>query len=385
MTKRTSKTKKRTKIKKKNILLCGSFHGNNLGDVAILDSVLRQYNDRYDVTVTTKNPKKLREVLDINSNVKLIKAINPFALFFSILKADIVQIGGGGLFFDYSGIDTLSVIGKSQLLVWISITVLSGLLRKKVCWLGIGIGEFSRMGKFLMKIGLLFVNHVEVRDKNSLDRLINNFKYLKAQKSGDWVYLAEEYGEVVRKHTNNKRRKGKIKVGIVLKERKGIREEAGELLKKISELYTDFELVLLTTNPDKDNALHKELADKFDLKFVDTSSLTLGEFSKEINKLKYIISMRMHALLLGFQQGVLGIGISSEPLNDSWKYLNKVEQIQEELYEEVLASRTLSFDTVKEKIDTIVFKDEYLRTEGLKNYTDLQRLSQHNLKVIENY
>lgn len=85
-----------------------------------------------------------------------------------------------------------------------------------------------------------------------------------------------------------------------------------------------FKLAIAATNPDQDNKFIKNLAKECDLNFIDTSNMNLVEFRNMFNKFDLVISMRMHALLISYQQGVKGFGLSDN--------LPKVDEIQKQLY-----------------------------------------------------
>src|SRR5574341_2143482 len=84
----------------KKVVIFGSFSGYNLGDKAILMSMIKNLKDRCSISVPSKVPE----------NISDIEGINPFKTFTAFIgirtvhevkSSDVVIVGGGGLFFDY--------------------------------------------------------------------------------------------------------------------------------------------------------------------------------------------------------------------------------------------------------------------------------------------
>ena len=62
--------------------------------------------------------------------VDAFQARRPLALWKKLRLADAVILGGGGILFDAGSLDTLRVVGQSQLLVWTMLTRLAAMLGK---------------------------------------------------------------------------------------------------------------------------------------------------------------------------------------------------------------------------------------------------------------
>lgn len=356
-----------------NIFLCGSYHGNNFGDLAILESFLKKLPKKANIRILSQNPELVASKLDLSTfpNITFIGARKILTILKSLKWADKLIIGGGGLFFDYSFFDTVIMIKKSQLLFWVLITVISRVLKKEVVWTGVGIGPInSNFGKIILKIGLKFANLVIVRDKKSLHYLEDTFNYTKAQLSADIVFSNYDSDALKKLHTNQSiDPTEQISVGLVLLADKSKEAQIKKLLCVMKERYKNWNLILFATNPNQDNDFIRKIAEEYDIKMIDTSKLSLTEFRALFGQFQIIISMRMHALLFAFQNGAIGLGVNIE----------KCREMQKQIYGENLYVESIDFNAIDKKIDYILNHQNQLRINGLNNCQDLQVLSAINL------
>ena len=82
------------------------------------------------------------------------------------------------------------------------------------------------------------------------------------------------------------------------------------------------------------------------------------------SKYDLVISMRMHALLIGFQQGLLGIGLSDG--------IAKVEEIQNLLYKQNLF--TNNYD-INKLLDQIQSESSEIKAKSINEYEKLYLLA----------
>ena len=338
--------------------------------MAILDTLLKQLGtEKYDITVLSKNPSKVIHVLQLREYISFIKSTKIFSILKAIIKTDKVMIGGGGLFFDYSFFDTIFLIGKSQLMVWVIITIWAGLWRKEVEWIGLGIGPLTKFGKILVKFASFFVNKVIVRDIASHSILKEELGIRKTQKASDIVYLRKSPEQVQTLHKMKATKPGERKLLLTFKQGQLPFETYASVVDQIKNDFPDYTLTYFSTNPKRDNELHIKLAKETNSLFIDTSSFTIEQFYGLFTFADIVISMRMHALLIGYQEGVLGIGISSEASEYAGPDdTNKVISLQKELYGNDLFIRRLRYKKVKELLYTITGDAETTRVESEENY-----------------
>jgi len=95
----------------KHILIGGYYGGNNLGDDALLISIiasLRKQDAHLQFTVASFDPQSTREKFQVES----VDWHEIAELAKSVQRADLVLVGGGGLFQDYWGVDPLTYFRK---------------------------------------------------------------------------------------------------------------------------------------------------------------------------------------------------------------------------------------------------------------------------------
>jgi polysaccharide pyruvyl transferase WcaK-like protein len=314
---------------KKNIFILGSYHGNNLGDLEILDTIIGRLYKDYSITILTKSKFKVKYKLASqyfeNNNINFVHPYNIFRFLWKLIRSDFVLIGGGGLFFSNNVLDTLRIAGKSQLLYWIKTTILAKLLGKKVFWFGVGMGPLDGFGKFLTSIGSKFVTKAYLRDEYSYKLMSELTNLEKLELISDVVFSKQEPRKV--KKLFEKSNSDLKNLLLIVFEKDNLQK----IKALISQLLTKgIKVTLATTNPEKDNKFNKKLSKEFSTNFIDTSNMNLTEFRNMFNKFDLIISMRMHALLISYQQGTPGIGICDE--------LPKVTEIQKQLYGKDISS-----------------------------------------------
>lgn len=344
------------KNKRKKIFLLGSYHGNNLGDLEILDSILEKFYKDFDITVLTKSKYKVTSKLSSQyfdeGKISFVHPYNIFKILWKLIRTNLVLIGGGGLFFSYNFFDTLRITGKSQLLFWIKLTLLAAILGKKVFWFGVGFGPFDSFGKFLVKVGGLFVKKIYCRDSQSYTLLKEIINENKLYLSSDIVYTKVEPWKV-KKYLDKS--KSEINSVLLVTFEKDNLKELNYMIKELQN--NNYKLFIASTNPDKDNKFNRELAEASDLLFIDTSSMNLAEFRNMFSRFDLVVSMRMHALLVGYQQGLIGIGLS--------KGIPKIEELQKQLYEAEFFDDNYQ---VIELIKELHNKMTVLKIKSIKNY-----------------
>jgi len=135
------------------VLVSGYYGFDNLGDEAILESIVNWFGIRDDAhpVVLSKNPKKTSETFDVDS----ISRDNLFKILARIPGAPIIVQGGGGLLQDATSFKSL--------LYYLGILLLGSVTGRRLVAFAQGIGpldgEFSPMmvGEFLSQCDLVAV------------------------------------------------------------------------------------------------------------------------------------------------------------------------------------------------------------------------------------
>lgn len=160
-------------MKKKNLLLWGYYGANNFGDDLIFDAlvkILKQGKSDYNLFYTIKsedyqydiNAKPLVFFNKKHANKAINFLLNIWFVFKTVIKMDVIIIGGGTQYFELNTRKSISIPIKY---LACSIMKLSG---KVFINAGVGIGEVkSKIGKFCLKGIFKKANYSFVRDIKS--------------------------------------------------------------------------------------------------------------------------------------------------------------------------------------------------------------------------
>ncbi len=367
---------------KQKVLLCGSFHGNNFGDLAILDSMLSVIPKDFEISVLSVNPEQVQKKIGIDRDVKFINPQKFLLLLKTITSVDKVIIGGGGLFFDRGLGDILNFKKGSQIFVWSLISIISKILDKEVFWAGVSTHPNTFFGEILIRLSGIFIDSVFARDKSSFSFFEKLVGRKKVFLSADWTHLNDDIENIKKMH--ERKIPSKPRVALILKTDWGEKNfvklaKVTREIEKLKNLLSNFKIVMFSTNPKSDNFLAEKIANTCKLEFVDTSNMDLTLFKNLISGFDLIISERMHALILGYFAGVLGIGLSCESNNN----LKKIEEFQNEIYEDGLFLSQLDAEAIVEKIEYVKKNEKNIRKNSFSKAGRLRIRATTNTNVFE--
>ena len=158
------------------ILIGGYYGAGNIGDEAILDSIVRelraQYQDPADLSliVLSWDPESTSKEFDVES----IHWKDLETLVEIIKNIDLVILGGGGLFFDYWGIDPETYLRKSawDITQYGSLPLLAKILNIPCMIYGVGVGPLNnQLAREHTRLTFQRCKIATVRDKISYDLL----------------------------------------------------------------------------------------------------------------------------------------------------------------------------------------------------------------------
>jgi polysaccharide pyruvyl transferase WcaK-like protein len=140
------------------MLLCGNYGNGNVGDEAILAGILEAASSRYRMTVLSRHPDEVRRLHGAGA-----VATTSWDALRCFLRADVLAIGGGGIF--GRGIPTLPA-----LLPWVA--CLGRLLGKRTAYISIGAyPDAPRCVLLGLRLSALVSDVVSVRDRESMRTL----------------------------------------------------------------------------------------------------------------------------------------------------------------------------------------------------------------------
>lgn len=155
---------------KKRFLIAGYYGFGNVGDEAILASLLaglRRDHPQAEVTVLSGAPDRTKSL----HGVEAVSYLDIPALKAAADNADIFLTGGGGLFADYwpIGQDDLFSQRHYGVLYYAMLPLLSRALGKRSAIVGVGVGPLaSEEGRALTKLAFAEADRAVVRDEESL-------------------------------------------------------------------------------------------------------------------------------------------------------------------------------------------------------------------------
>lgn len=148
----------------KKIVLSGYYGFNNLGDEAVLESILnniRQSFGELHITVLSANPEATERLYDVHA----VRRTCPVGVLKSLWACDVLISGGGSLLQD--------VTGRLSIFYYLALIALGKLMGKKVMIYSQGIGPIRKpFNRFLTKHILSRVDAITVREPNSRGDLV---------------------------------------------------------------------------------------------------------------------------------------------------------------------------------------------------------------------
>lgn len=158
---------------KKKVFLTGYYGFGNTGDEAILEAMLAHLRTRQpdlEITVTSATPEQTAA----RYNVQSILWSDALAMLEAARAADLVLIGGGGIFHDYWGFNPNALLTDQHwgISFYAGPAVLGALYRKPVMLYAVGVGPLlSEHGKRFTKVAAEAACTISVRDAQSKDIL----------------------------------------------------------------------------------------------------------------------------------------------------------------------------------------------------------------------
>ena len=155
-------------MKKKKILLLGSYGRGNIGDDALLLAIIDLLKDA-EVTINSASDNLLPVEIK-NKNISVIPTSGPGSLWKqlkTICTANIVAYGGGDLWVELYG-DRFPRLSLWKMLV---VNLLARCLGKKVVYIGCGAGLLKGFSLSLAKCSARLAHHIIAREQFTVDLL----------------------------------------------------------------------------------------------------------------------------------------------------------------------------------------------------------------------
>jgi polysaccharide pyruvyl transferase CsaB len=321
-----------------HILICGYYGFGNAGDEAILTVLterlrLRHADARF--TVVAYPFADLRDIA-VSHGVHALDARDVAAVAEAATEADLMVLGGGGLFQDYLPADHSQILGPAQanLAVWSGYGLLAAALGKPLLIWGVGVGPLTTdPGR--RATGLVFGQAAAalVRDQASL-RLLSDLGIEAAiELAADPAFLLEppEPETVTELMVDDDvPTGGRLRIGVVVRPWEGAWQEplAAALDRLINE--RDADVIFLPfqqSGRGLENDAHAATLVAARMRRVQRRAVIHTEYTPRrrmgiLATCDVVIGMRLHSVVFAAAAGVPVVGLSYDP---------KVSHLMEEL------------------------------------------------------
>lgn len=367
----------------------------NMGDRAILTTMLQNFSKKHEVFLLCKNQTEMQEYYKVKtlpySFVNIRQTIK------SLKQIDVLVWGGGSIIQDQSSI--LYILHQSAL------PYIAYLLKKKIFCFAVGIGPLkTSLGKFLAKFILNKCHKIVVREKFALATL----KDIKVNKPD--IKITEDPAVLLPKlHT---KQNDNIVIGINCREwfhyshsilpiflkkklqKNKINTQQIKLEKKLENIclatikkYKEVKFVFVPMyygGYQEDEKVVKRLIDKIKEKYpkIKTSIISkpepIEEIKRQISQCSLFIGVRLHSLILSSTEGVPIIALN---------YLPKGKEYLARLGLEKFSHDVANFDENKiiKNIDYLIQNNKVVRQTIKTNIEPLRKNSKQSFVELDNF
>lgn len=308
-----------------NIGIVGNYGNNNKGDEAILEGILNQLEemfqlDRDNIIVFSNQPEKTKEQYGVQSerlyyrkNSAILTMLHTMHKNTSVIKKlDLLIVGGGGIFMDLYGREAF-LFGMYG---W-----LAKLTRTPVVLYGVGAGPIlTKIGKILLRSLAHLSDLVSVRDPKSKELLQSIGVKSPIHVIGDPAFQIE-------KPTSKRKKQASLKIGVTAvpfynksywpEENKAKYENYVQgmvsNLDALVQKYPDSEIHFFSTKYPQDVQVTEEIKERMIYKDNCTVKRYLanpGEITQFAADQDIVIGTRLHSLILALVSGTPVISVS---------------------------------------------------------------------------
>lgn len=369
--------------KKNKVIISGYYGFGNIGDEAILTSIvdtIRNSKPNTEFVVLSSNTSYTSDML----NVKAINRLNIPSIIFELLSADLFISGGGGLMQDVTGPASVSYYG--------GLLKIAQMMNVNTMVYAQGIGPLSKnININITKNIFNKVDAITVRDNTSYNDLIEmGVNKNKIQVTADPALLLDS---ISKSEVENIFYESGIDlkmpiIGIAIRpwhswyerQLKAFTSIIYQLAKKYN-----MQIVLIPFQLSSDLWMAREAETCFKLRPESDVKITVLE--RELNpkqmmgvigKISMIIGMRLHALIMAAAQNVPSVGIAYDPkvkhFSDlaGFPYIESVTALQD------IENNLIAFESIVSNLDS-------KRKELEINMPKLRELSKQNVNIASSF
>lgn len=319
----------------KKILLSGYYGFDNVGDEAVLFSIVRDLRsvmgEEAEITVLSNTP----EITASRYNVRAADRWNKKTLFSEIKNCDLFISGGGSLLQD--------VTSKNGVLYYLGLIALAEHYHKPVLIYAQGIGPLKSSRNRILTAKLLNkAAAITVRDKESADELQAMGVSKAITVTADPVLGLGRFGtdgalgrEIL---SHYGWRDDKKSLAVALRPWSGSQSFVEETAKACARMQqSGWQLLFLPMQQEQDGEISIKAADKVrditgEMPIVLEEQLTPAEMVSVFQNADMVLGMRLHALIIGAALKKPVVGLAYDPKVSAF-----MESIKNEAYDELAA------------------------------------------------
>lgn len=291
---------------KKSIVISGYYGFNNIGDEAVLSSIvtaLRKHIPDVHITVLSNAPSQTKALYGVDAvdrwQIKEIAKV--------IKASDLLISGGGSLLQDTTSNKVIPYyLGIVKIALW---------YKKPVVFYSQGVGPVAKgLGKWLIKTIGNKVSKIFVRDEGSKALL----ESIGVKKAPITVTIDPVLGIKVKSELVHQLEPNLVtgkKVGIYIRPWKNDKELVDKLKEVVEYMVDkDYDIYLMPMYHKEDLSISEELANHLSERVhVIRQEMTIDEVVAYTAQFDFILGMRLHSLIMAHAVGVPMIGLSYDP------------------------------------------------------------------------
>ncbi|MCF8001360.1 MAG: polysaccharide pyruvyl transferase CsaB [Halanaerobiales bacterium] len=328
------------------ILISGYFGFNNLGDEAILNSMIRmikELNPETKIIVLSNSPESTKDKYDTES----IYRYDIFKIMSEMKRSDIFISGGGSLLQDVTSLRSVPY--------YLGLIFIAIIFKMKTIFFAQGVGPVqNKLFRFLIEKVLNKVDYLSVRDENSKMFLENiGIQKNKINIIDDPVFgLSNPNLEV----GHRKKESDEVQnIGVSVRNWHSNRylNSLVEFLNRLGKK-NDITITIIPFHKGRDLKISKKLQNMLD---VDSQVRRYTDVLDEVNEfyktLDLFIGVRLHSLIFSAVNQIPFIGISYDPKTDSL--------IEEMGYQEKITTENITVDKLQKSYNKIINQENEIK------------------------
>lgn len=360
---------------KKNILVLGAYGQDNVGDEALLKSVLDnlKLEDYSNIYVNSMDPTLTSKIFGVKAfYTGFLHTIIPF------LKSNIIIYGGGTILVE---LRMTQYIKSLPLIRSFLLNFFGTLLGKKVIYLGIGAEEVSNnLSRWLMKNCIRFCSKCFVRDQKSFD-ILSKYDKSKVILTSDLVFAIPK---VERENFPSKKRILVLPLYRIINFETYYAKYLETLIEFANEAVDNgyqvefFPMRVHEIDPKNDAQILKDIQRKTKSEVIfNYEKYSIDEFIRYISNFDLVISSRFHGLIFGIIENIPVISLSEFDKNTSLMKAFELENYS-------LVASELSSQKLMQLVRQAFFESEEIKAQEAEKIVAFNLLAKKNFEYISN-